>query len=140
MTGYLIYSPWRTHQSFDLFFPATIDSTRDIRYNLQHAKPDTGTQVSNDGSFWDLLESGIPDTIRNEALDSSIADYLEYCIVFPVVATLNTKMTELFNKDFSNELGSWPVKFYGNELFTLYNRRPGIYMNIRIIKLPKQSG
>lgn len=140
VTGYLLFSPWRTHQSFDLFFSAKIDSTKDLKHNLQYAKFDTARQMSQSGSFWDLQKIAVADTLKNEALDTSIADYLEYCIVFPVAMTLNDKATELLYKDLSNELISWPVKFYGKELFTLYNSKPNIYTNIRVIKLPKQSG
>jgi hypothetical protein len=140
VTGYLLFSPWRTHQSFDLFFPAEIDSTKDLKHNLQYAKFDTAIQVSQGASFWDLSKIAVADTIKNEALDASIADYLEYCIVFPVAMTLNSKVTELFYKDFPNEIRLWPVRFYGKELFTLYNSRPRVYINIRVIKLPKQSG
>jgi len=140
VTGFILFSPWRTHQSFDLFFPAIIDSTKDIKYNLQHAKLDTARQVSQGTSFWDLSKIAVADTIRNESLNPSMADYLEYCIVFPVTVTLNSKATELLYKDFPNELKSWPVKFYGKELFKLYNSRPGIYTNIRVIKLPTGRG
>ncbi|MEJ8819140.1 hypothetical protein [Lacibacter sp. H407] len=140
VTGYVLFSPWRTHQSFDLFFSAEIDSTKDLKHNLQHARLDTAGQFSQAALFWDLLKIATPDTIKNEALDASIADYLEYCIVFPVVLTIDRKATELLYKHVSNELTSWPVTFYGKELFTLYNSRPRIYTNIRVIKLPKQSG
>ena len=137
VTGYLLYSPWRTHQSFDLFFPAEIDSTKDLKHNLQHAKLDTAIQFSQSPSFWDLQIIAKADTIKNEAIDTTIADYLEYCIIFPVTMTFNSKATELLYKNFQTELRSWPVRFYGKELFSFYNSRPRIYGNIRVIKLPR---
>ena len=140
VTGFLLFSPWRTDNSFDLFFPAKIDSTKDIRYNLRNAKFNTAVQMSAGNLFWNLLKSTIaPDTIRNESVDTSDADYLKYYIVFPVVAMFNKKTTELFYKNFSNELRSWPVSFYGKKLFIHYNSRPRIYDNTRIIQLPKRG-
>jgi len=137
VTGFLIYSPWRTHNSFDLFFPAKIDTTRDLKHNLLHAKYDTAILFSQSPTFWDLQKIATADTIKNEAMDTTTADYLEYCIIYPVSMTFSSKATELLYKSFQNELRPWPVKFYGKELFNLYNSRPRIYGDIKVVKLPK---
>jgi hypothetical protein len=140
VTGYLLISPWRTHNSFDLFFPSKIDAKKDLLTNLKSAKFDTAFQVSLDSNFYEPTILAKEDTLKNQAVVDTIADYLKYFIVMPVEGFYNFKAQELFTKNMPDEYERLSTILNGNKLFEVYNTKRQYFKRIKLIRLPKHGG
>jgi hypothetical protein len=136
VSGLLLMSPWRTHQSFDLFLPCMIDTLSSLTENIRLINKDTATQIFG-GDF--AFNSEVV-KLRNQSFDSSFADYLQYCLVLPIVADYDTAAERLFNQNIDKiDVSRMPYTFNGKTI-TEYYRTKDVYLkNIKVLHLRKEK-
>ena len=93
ISGILLMSSWRTHQSFDVFLPYNIDSSITLEDNLQRVRTDTAYQTFSSRDF--AFDAQVI-RLRNQAFDDSFADHLKYCLILPITAVHDTVAERLF--------------------------------------------
>src|SRR4051812_40462349 len=109
LTGFLLMSPWRTHQSFDVFLPCNIDTSISLKENLKGIKKDTAFQTYG-GNF--AFDSQIV-KLRNQAFDDSFSTDLKYTLLLPISAEYDTSASKLFKDIETKELYRMPYTFKG---------------------------
>jgi hypothetical protein len=131
LSGLLLMSPWRTHQSFDLFLPCVIDTLSSLTENIRLINKDTAMQIyGGDFAFHKHVVK-----LRNQSFDSSFAHYLQFCLVLPIVAEYDTAAEKLFKNTDERDVLYMPYTFNGKTITEYYRTKEVYLKNIRVLGL-----
>jgi hypothetical protein len=136
ISGVLLMSPWRTDESFDVFLPCNIDSSISLQDNLRRIKTDTAYQTFSSGDF--AFDKQVF-KLRNQAFDSSFADYLKYCLVLPITAVYDTAAERLFKNIEKSETLRMTYKFFDKTVSEYYSTKQAYLKNITVIFLSNKK-